>query len=340
MSHLAQCLQAFSQGTRPDASAIEGAFDQLMEGDAPDAAIGGFLMGLAAIGETPADIAAGARVLRSRMNAIDAPDGAIDTCGTGGDGKGAYNISTAAAIVAAGAGVTVAKHGNRAASSKSGSSDVLSELGVALDCPREAVETSLREAGVGFLYAPAHHSAVRHVASARKGLGVRTVFNLLGPLANPARVKRQLLGVFHQRWLEPMAQALHDLGCERAIVMCGQDGMDEITTTAPTDIVELRNGELNTYTVDPSDYGIARATEEDLRGGHPAYNAAAILRLLDGEEGPFRDIVLMNAGAAILLADKVEDLQAGIESARKAIDEGKARSALRQMVEITAGARA
>lgn len=335
MSHLATCLQAFSQGRRPDSAAIEGAFDQLMDGDAPDAAIGGFLMGLAAIGETPADIAAGARVLRGRMRAIEAPEGAIDTCGTGGDGKGAYNISTAAAIVAAGAGAKVAKHGNRAASSKSGSSDVLSELGVALDCPAESVERSLQEAGVGFLYAPAHHSAVRHVASARKGLGVRTVFNLLGPLANPGRVKRQLLGVFDTRWLMPMAEALRDLGSERALVMCGQDGMDEITTTTATDVVELRDGEIRQFEISPEDAGIARATEADLRGGDPAYNAAAILRLLDGEPGPFRDIVLLNAGAALMLADLATDIEAGVALAADAIDQGKARGALTRMVEIT-----
>lgn len=335
MSHLATCLQAFSQGRRPDSAAIEGAFDQLMDGDAPDAAIGGFLMGLAAIGETPADIAAGARVLRGRMRAIEAPHGAIDTCGTGGDGKGAYNISTAAAIVAAGAGAKVAKHGNRAASSKSGSSDVLSELGVALDCPADAVERSLQEAGVGFLYAPAHHSAVRHVASARKGLGVRTVFNLLGPLANPARVKRQLLGVFDTRWLMPMAEALRDLGCERALVMCGQDGMDEITTTTATDVVELRDGEIRQFEISPEDAGIARAAEADLRGGDPAHNAAAILRLLDGETGPFRDIVLLNAGAALMLADLADDVTAGVSLAADAIDQGKARGALTRMVEIT-----
>lgn len=335
MSHLATCLQAFSQGRRPDSAAIEGAFDQLMDGDAPDAAIGGFLMGLAAIGETPADIAAGARVLRGRMRAIEAPNGAIDTCGTGGDGKGAYNISTAAAIVAAGAGAKVAKHGNRAASSKSGSSDVLSELGVALDCPAGAVERSLQEAGLGFLYAPAHHSAVRHVASARKGLGVRTVFNLLGPLANPARVKRQLLGVFDTRWLMPMAEALRDLGCERALVMCGQDGMDEITTTTSTDVVELRDGEIRQFEISPEDAGIARATEADLRGGDPAHNAAAILRLLDGETGPFRDIVLLNAGAALMLADLADDIRTGVALAADAIDQGKARGALTRMVEIT-----
>lgn len=337
MTPLALCLKAFSQGQRPEPGDIESAFDQLMEGDAPDAAIGGFLMGLAAIGEQPQDIAAGARVMRGRMSRITAPDGAIDTCGTGGDGKGAYNISTAAAIVAAGAGATVAKHGNRAASSKSGSSDVLSELGVALDCPKDAVERSLKEAGVGFLYAPAHHSAVRHVASARKGLGVRTVFNLLGPLANPAGVKRQLLGVFDKRWMRPMAEALGDLGCERALIICGQDGMDEITTTTATDAVEYNRGEIRAFTFHPSEAGIALATEEDLRGGDPAHNADAIRRLLDGEPGPFRDIVLLNAGAALMLADKADDIASGAALAAAAIDDGRARTALERMASISRG---
>tara|TARA_R110000868_G_scaffold95751_1_gene263214 strand:+ start:475 stop:1494 length:1020 start_codon:yes stop_codon:yes gene_type:complete len=337
MSHLAQCLQAFSHGQRPDADAISGAFEQLMEGDAPDAAIGGFLMGLAALGERPADIAAGARVLRGRMTRISAPEGAIDTCGTGGDGKGAYNISTAAAIVAAGAGAVVAKHGNRAASSKSGSSDVLAELGVKLDCPREAVERSLREAGVGFLFAPAHHSAVRHVASARKGVGVRTVFNLLGPLANPAGVKRQLLGVYDKRWLVPMAEALRDLGCEHALVICGQDGMDEITTTTGTDVAELRDGVITRFVFTPEEAGIDRASEDDLKGGDPAYNAAAIRRLLDGEPGAFRDIVRLNAGAALMLAGLATSLDEGAQLAAAAIDDGRARTALDRMAAISRG---
>jgi anthranilate phosphoribosyltransferase len=335
MSQLALCLQAFSQGQRPDTRLIEGAFDQLMDGDATDAAIGGFLMGLAALGERPQDIAAGARVLRGRMTGLAAPANAIDTCGTGGDGKGAYNISTAAAIVAAGAGAIVAKHGNRAASSKSGSSDVLAQLGVALDAPRARVEQSIREAGVGFLFAPAHHSAVRHVASARKGLGVRTIFNLLGPLANPAGAKRQLLGVFDAKWLIPMAEALRDLGCERALVVCGQDGMDEITTTAKTDVVELRDGQITRYEIAPEDADIDRATEAQLKGGDPAHNAMAIRRLLNGEAGPFRDIVCLNAGAALMLADKAADLRDGAQMAATAIDDGRALAALELMIAIS-----
>ncbi len=337
MSDLATCLKLLSQGQRPPTSLIEGAFDQLMQGDAPDAAIGGFLMGMAALGEEPGDIAAGARVMRSRMTAIAAPDGAIDTCGTGGDGKGAYNISTASAIVAAGAGAIVAKHGNRAASSKSGSSDVLAALGIALDADTQTVERSIREAGAGFLFAPAHHSAVRHVASARKGLGVRTMFNLLGPLANPAGVKRQLLGVFDRRWLLPMAEALRDLGCEHAWVMFGSDGMDEITTTGDTFIAELKAGEIREFTISPTDFDIPLADEDDLKGGDPDYNAAAIRALLDGAPGAFRDIVLLNAGAALVIAARADDLAQGIKMAAESIDTGAASATLSRMAHISQG---
>ncbi len=335
MNELAICLQAISRGHRPDTQQIEAAFNLLMEGDAPDAAIGGFLMGLAALGERPSDIAAGARVMRSRMTRIEAPDGAIDTCGTGGDGKGAYNISTAAAIVAAGAGAKVAKHGNRAASSKSGSSDVLAALGVRLDVGPHTVEESLDKAGAGFLFAPAHHSAVRHVASARKSLGVRTIFNLLGPLSNPAGVKRQLLGVFDQRWLEPMAEALRDLGCERAWVMVGDDGMDEITTTTTTQIAELNDGRITRFVIAPSAYGITLASEEDLQGGDPDFNARAIRSLLNGEPGAFHDIVALNAGAALVIADLAKDLADGIARAKAAISDGRAKATLDQMISIT-----
>ncbi|WP_300541725.1 anthranilate phosphoribosyltransferase [Maricaulis sp.] len=337
MTSLALCLQAFSRGDRPAPGDIASAFEELMDGSASDPAIAGFLMGLAAQGETPGDIAAGARVMRARMTRIQAPAGAVDTCGTGGDGKGAFNISTAAAIVAAGAGAVVAKHGNRAASSRSGSSDVLAALGLDLDCSPQTVERSLQEAGAGFLYAPAHHSAVRHVGPARQALGVRTVFNLLGPLSNPAGVTRQLLGVYHRRWLVPMAEALRDLGCEHAMVICGQDGLDEITTTAPTDIVELKDGRIREFTFEPEAAGIARTDEADLKGGDPAHNADAIRRLLGGEPGAFRDITVLNAGAALVVAGKAEDIPAGARLAGAAIDNGRALATLDRMVAISLG---
>ncbi|ABI65692.1 MAG: anthranilate phosphoribosyltransferase [Maricaulis maris] len=337
MQNIYLCLTAFARGTYPDDAAIAGAFDELMSGDAPDAAIGGFLVGLAALGERPSDIAAGARALRSRMTRIEAPVGAIDTCGTGGDGKGAWNISTTAAIIAAGAGATVAKHGNRAASSKSGSSDVLAQLGVKLDCPPAAVERSLAEARVGFLFAPAHHAAVRHVGPARQALKVRTVFNLLGPLSNPAGVKRQLLGVYDRRWLVPIAEALRDLGCEHALVICGQDGMDELTTTTGSDIAELRDGDIREYSFHPEEAGLALVREADLQGGTPADNAAAIRALLDGQQGAFRDIAILNAGAALVLAGLATTIPEGTSLAAAAIDDGRAKAALMRMVAISNG---
>ena len=337
MTALARCLKAFSASRHPAAPDIASAFTQLMDGTASEPAIAGFLIGLAAQGERPEDIAAGARAMRARMLRIEAPDGAIDTCGTGGDGKGGYNISTAAAIVAAGAGATVAKHGNRAASSRSGSSDVLAALGVDIDSAPELVARSIREVGVGFLFAPAHHAAARHVAPVRKALGVRTVFNLLGPLSNPAGVKRQLLGVYDPRWLHPMAEALRDLGCERALVICGRDGMDEITTTDATDIVSLENGTISAFSFNPEDAGIALVDENLLRGGDPAFNASAIRRLFDGETGAFRDIVCLNAGAALVVAGLADSIASGTQMAAYAIDDGRARKTLNGMISISRG---
>lgn len=337
MSALIDCIQAFTRGERPGPDAIAGAFSTLMEGDAGDAEIGGFLIGLAAIGETPDDLAAGATALRARMTGITAPDGAIDTCGTGGDARGTYNISTAAALVAAGAGARVAKHGNRAASSKSGSAEVLAELGVAMDAGPARVERALDEANVGFLFAPAHHSAVRHVAAARKALRARTVFNLLGPLANPAGTKRQLLGVFDDRWLEPVALALKSLGAERAWVVRGRDGLDEITTTGLTDVVELRDGDIHRFTVSAADAGLPEATLDDLVGGSPQDNAKALRALLDGAKNPYRDIVVLNAAAALVIASLADDLKDGAAMAQAAIDSGAAKSALDRMAAISRG---
>lgn len=337
MTALIDCIQAFTRGQRPDPDAIEGAFSILMEGDAGDAEIGGFLIGLAAIGETPADLAAGARALRARMTGITAPEGAIDTCGTGGDARGTYNISTAAALVAAGAGAKVAKHGNRAASSKSGSAEVLAALGVAMDAGPARVEQALKEANVGFLFAPAHHSAVRHVAAARKALRARTVFNLLGPLANPAGTKRQLLGVFDDRWLEPVAEALRDLGAQRAWVVRGRDGLDEITTTGVTDVAELKNGEISRFTVSPGDIGMTTANLIELVGGTPKENAQALRSVLAGAPGPYRDIVVLNAAAALVIADRAGDLAEGAALARQSIDSGAAQAALDRMAAISRG---
>jgi anthranilate phosphoribosyltransferase len=337
MSAIHTCLQALSRGQHPDAEDIAGAFDQLMEGEVGEAEIGGFLIGLAAVGETPDDLAIGARALRKRMKGITAPDGAIDTCGTGGDAKGTYNISTAAAIVAAGAGAKVAKHGNRAASSKSGSSEVLAALGINLEATPEQVEHSVKEAGVGFLFAPAHHSAVRHVGGARKALRSRTIFNLLGPMANPAGAKRQLLGVFDARWQEPVAKALDTLGCEFAWVVHGSDGLDEITTTGETRIVELNRGNITSFTLNPADARLPTADIADLIGGTPEDNAAALRSVLDGQASAYRDIVVLNAAAALIVAGLASNISDGARMAEKAIDRGAAKSTLDTMAAISRG---
>ena len=336
MSQMRPAISALAGGKLPAPEALEAAFDALMDGEADLAEIGGFLIGLAALGENPAVLTTGAKAMRARMTPVNAPAGAIDTCGTGGDARGTWNISTAAALVAAAAGAVVAKHGNKAASSKSGSAEVLDSSGVNLMATPEQIERALDEAGVAFLFAQAHHGAVRHVAPARKTLGVRTVFNLLGPLSNPAGTRRQLLGVFDRRWLVPMAEALRDLGAERAWIVHGEDGLDEITTTGATHIASLEaDGSVREFTVTPEDAGLPRASLDDLKGGEPAENAAALHRLLDGERGAYRDIVLFNASAALVLAGKADGLKDGVALAAAAIDDGRAAGTLNKLVHIT-----
>ncbi|TGY87424.1 anthranilate phosphoribosyltransferase [Marinicauda algicola] len=336
MSALSPSIQALAKGRMPETGELRAAFDALMEGEADPVEVGGFLVGLAAVGETPEALVVGARAMRARMTPVQAPADAIDTCGTGGDARGTWNISTAAALVAAGAGATVAKHGNKAASSRSGSAEILEALGVNLFAPVAKVEKALQEARVGFLFAQAHHGAVRHVGPARRILGVRTIFNLLGPLSNPAGAKRQLLGVFDARWLEPMAQALKDLGAERAWVVHGSDGLDELTTTGESRVAELTpDGGIRSFTVTPEDAGLKRASLDDLKGGDPQFNALALEALLDGAPGAYRDIVLFNAAAALILAGKADTLKEGAERGAAAIDGGQARRALFRLVEIT-----
>ena len=340
MSRISPAIAALASGALPDRDAVREAFAALMDGEAEAAEIGAFLVGLAALGETPEILAEGAEAMRARMTRVAAPEGAVDTCGTGGDAKGTWNVSTAAAIVAAGAGAVVAKHGNRAASSKSGSAEALEALGVDLAAPAERVERCFSEAGVGFLFAPAHHGAVRHVGPARKTLGVRTVFNLLGPLSNPAGAKRQLLGVFSDAWLEPMAEALRTLGAERAWVVHGADGLDELTTTGESTVCALEaDGAVRRFTVTPEDAGLARASLDDLCGGEPAENARAIRELLDGVPGPYRDIVVLNAAAALILSDKAGDLAEGARLAEAAIDDGRAATSLRLLADTSRGER-
>jgi anthranilate phosphoribosyltransferase len=328
-------LARVASGETLDEDAAAAVFNTIMSGDATPAQVGGLLLALRVRGETVAEIAGAARAMRAKAATIQAPPGAIDTCGTGGDGQGTYNISTAAAIVIAACGVPVAKHGNRALSSKSGSSDVLTALGVKIDADFAVVSRALHEIGLGFLMAPRHHSAMRHVAGARVELGTRTIFNLLGPLANPAGAKRQLVGVFAERWLEPMAEVLGRLGAERAWVVHGSDGLDEITTTGPTAVAEWRNGAVHRFTVTPEELGLPRSNPADLKGGDAAYNAAALRRVLDGEHGPYRDIVVLNAAAALVIAGKAADLNQGVARAVPAIDSGKARGILDRLIVVT-----
>jgi anthranilate phosphoribosyltransferase len=313
------------------------AFNIMMSGEATPSQIGGFLMALRVRGETVEEITGAARTMRSKVLPVKAPEDAIDIVGTGGDGVGTQNISTATALVVAGCGVKIAKHGNRAASSKSGAADVLSELGINLEADVPTVERAIREAGIGFLLAPVYHSAMRHVGPARVEMGVRTIFNILGPLANPASVKRLLVGTYGREWVEPMAQVLANLGTERAWVVHGSDGLDELTTTGPSYVAELSEGKVTMKEVSPSDVGLPFARLEDLKGGTPAENADAIRALLSGQKGAFRDIVLFGAAAALYIAGKTSELAEGVSVAAAAIDDGHAMAALTKLSDITSG---
>lgn len=313
----------------------EEVFEVIMSGDATPAQIGGLLMALRVRGETVEEIAGAARIMRSKALAMAAPDGSIDTCGTGGDGSGTYNISTAAAFVVAGAGVPVAKHGNRALSSKSGSADVLAALGIKVDAEMELIKESLWNNGIGFLMAPRHHNAMRHVAGPRVELGTRTIFNLLGPLANPANTRFQVVGVFARQWVEPIALVLGRLGTERAWVVHGSDGLDEITTTGTTLVAELKDGKVRCFEISPEDCGLPRADAAALKGGDAATNAQALRALLQGAKGAYRDIVVLNAAAALVVAGQAADLKEGAGLAVHSIDSGAALAKLDRMVEIT-----
>ncbi len=314
----------------------EAAIETMMSGDATPAQIGAFLMAMRVRGETIAEITGAARAMRARAIPITAPPGAIDTCGTGGDAAGTFNISTAAAFVIAANGVPVAKHGNRAMSSKSGSSDVLTALGVDIDAPFERVQRALDTVGICFMMAQRHHTATRHVAPVRVEMGTRTIFNLLGPLTNPAKVRRQVMGVFAAQWVEPLAHVLNHLGSERAFVVHG-DGLDELTTAGTSEIAALEGGTVRRFTLTPEAVGLPRAALSDLQGGTPADNAALLRLLFAGKTGPIRDIVALNAAAALLVAGKVDRLEDGIRRAGEAIDSGAAEAKLDQLIAVTQG---
>lgn len=311
------------------------AFDIMMSGDATPSQMGAFLMALRVRGETVDELTGGAMAMRAKAQGITAPAGAIDTCGTGGDAKGTWNVSTAVSFVLAAHDIPVAKHGNRALSSKTGAADVLTALGVNIECPFELVEKSLRDACIGFLMAPRHHGAMRHVGPTRVELGTRTIFNLLGPLSNPAGAKRQIMGVFAKQWVEPLAHVQKQLGAERVWVMHGADGMDELTTTGVTHVAELANGQVQTFDVTPEDAGLAVASPDDLKGGEPAANAAALRGVLQGQRNAFRDIVLLNAAAGLIVAEKTDTLREGAVMAAEVLDNGRALARLEQLVAIS-----
>ncbi len=335
MSELKVLLGVLAEGRTLGEEQARKGFDIMMSGNATPSQMGAFVMALRVRGETVEEIVGAVRTMRAKAIKIHAPDDAIDTVGTGGDAVGTFNISTATALVVAGAGVPVAKHGNRAFSSKSGSADVLAALGVNIDCDLALVERAIVEAGVGFMMAPRHHSAMRHVAGTRVELGLRTIFNLLGPLSNPAGVRRQLVGVFARRWIEPMATTLGRLGSVRAWVVHSADGLDEITTTGPTHVAELKDGVVRTFDITPEDAGLARGHLDELKGGTAQDNAAAITALLGGTRGPFRDVVLFNAAAALVIAGRAAGLKDGVARAAAAIDGGGARNALARLVAVT-----
>lgn len=334
----AQALAKVAAGDDLSRAEMEHLFGLLMDGQIPDSLKAALLVALAMKGESAEEVAGAAEAMRRRVVAVSTRrENLVDTCGTGGDGKGSFNISTAAALVTAGAGVAVAKHGNRSVSSRSGSADVLAALGVDLDIDAERAGRSLDEVGIAFLFAPRLHPAMREVMPVRRELGVRTIFNVLGPLTNPAGARRQLVGVYSDRLVDLIARVLAKLGSEHALVVHGADGLDEISTTGPTKVAEVREGEVAGYTLEPEELGLERVEPAMLEGGSPETNAETMRRLLAGGEGPLTDITLLNAGAAIWIGGGVDDLAAGLERARETWRSGAAARKLEQLVDFSRG---
>lgn len=335
MRELTDLVAGVRDGGLLSAEEMEFALDQMTQGALPSADMGAFLLNLRERGESVDEVTGAARLLRSRMTPVEAPEGTIDIVGTGGDGHHTYNVSTCAAFVAAGAGARVAKHGNRSVSSLSGASDVLAALGVKLDVSPETITRAIKEVGVGFMWAPMHHPAMKVWAPVRAELGVRTMFNVLGPICNPANVKRQIVGVFDRRWLEPLANVLANLGSEHAWVVHGHDGMDELSTTGPSTVAELRNGSVRVFQVSPEDVELPRVTLADLKGGDAKVNAAALRNVLEGQRGPYRDIVLLNTAAALIVGGQANDLHDGLFLANESIASGDALSVLEGLIRVT-----
>ena len=332
-----QALHKISEGRDLAGEEMRSVMRLIMEGQATPAQTGAFLMGMRIKGESVGEIAAAVSIMREKMVPVDAPEDAVDIVGTGGDGIGTLNISTAASFVVAATGVPVAKHGNRALSSKSGSSQALEALGVNLDLTPAQIGECVRQANIGFMFAPSHHPAMKYVGPARAELGVRTMFNLLGPQSNPASVRRYVLGVYSEQWVEPVAAALLANRAIKAWVMHGSDGLDELTVTGPSFVAQIADGDLRSFEVTPEQAGLKRHDLKDILGGTPEENAAAIHALFDGAEGAYRDIVLLNAAAALIVADKADDLKSGVAMAKEAIDSGAAKQTLARLVAVSNG---
>ncbi len=333
-SNLKPVLARLAAGSVLNEQEAEEAFDVIMSGEATPAQIGALLMAMRVRGESVAEITGAARAMRARMAVVPTPPSAIDVCGTGGDGAGTLNVSTAVTFVVAACGVPVAKHGNRALSSRTGGADVLAALGVEVEVPLERLANVLRAAGCVFLFAPRHHPSMRHAAGPRVELGTRTIFNLLGPLSNPGRVRRQLAGVFAPEWARPMAETLGRLGSERAWIVHGK-GLDELTVAGESQVSELRGGTVHNFTIGPEDAGLRRAPIEAIRGGDPARNAAALTALLEGMDGPYRDTVVLNAAAALIVAGKAGNLREGASLAGRALASGEALAVLERLRQET-----
>lgn len=335
MDDLKSIIGKVATGASLSRDEAASAFDAMMSGEATPSQMGGLLMALRVRGETVDEITGAVAAMRSKMLTVQAPPEAVDIVGTGGDGSGSVNVSTCASFIVSGAGVPVAKHGNRALSSRSGAADVLASLGVKIDLKPDQVGRCVRECGIGFMFAPAHHPAMKNVGPTRVELATRTIFNLLGPLSNPAGVKRQMVGVFSRQWVQPLAQVLKNLGSDSAWVVHGSDGLDEITLTGPTFVSALHNGEIRNFEVTPEEAGLSRCEAGALKGGDADANAIALQSVLDGKPSPYRDVALINAAAALVVAGRAKDLKEGVAIGVRSIDSGAANAKLKHLVAVS-----
>ena len=335
MDDLKSIIGKVATGASLSREEAAAAFDSMMSGEATPSQMGGLLMALRVRGETVDEITGAVSAMRAKMLRVDAPIDAIDIVGTGGDGSGSVNVSTCAAFIVSGVGIPVAKHGNRALSSRSGAADVLMALGVKIDLRPDQVGRCIKEAGIGFMFAPAHHPSMKNVGPTRVELATRTIFNLLGPLTNPAGVRRQMVGVFSRQWVQPLAQVLKNLGSEAAWVVHGSDGLDEITLTGPTFVTALENGQVRSFEISPDDAGLPHAHGEALKGGDADANAVALQSVLDGKPSAFRDVALFNAAAALVVAGKVKSLKEGVALGAKSLDSGAAAARLTQLIAVS-----